>query len=50
MKLTIPRPAWWRAVIFASGDPWRAPGVSKLYGEGPKVFRFAGHYWLLKGP
>ncbi|MBN1418492.1 MAG: DUF4965 domain-containing protein [Planctomycetes bacterium] len=32
---------------------WKAvddPGVSKLYGEGPKVFRFAGRYWLIKDP
>jgi len=26
------------------------PGVSKLYGEGPKVFRFKGSYWLIKDP
>jgi len=26
------------------------PGVSKLYGEGPKTFRFKGHYWLIKDP
>jgi predicted GH43/DUF377 family glycosyl hydrolase len=26
------------------------PGVSKLYGEGPKSFRFKGHYWLIKDP
>jgi hypothetical protein len=26
------------------------PGVSKLYGEGPKAFRFKGHYWLIKDP
>ncbi len=32
---------------------WRPiddPGVSKLYGEGPKVFQFGGHYWLIKDP
>jgi len=32
---------------------WKAvedPGVSKLYGEGPKAFRFMGHYWLIKDP
>jgi hypothetical protein len=32
---------------------WRAvpdPGVSKLYGEGPKVFKFQDHYWMLKDP
>ena len=27
-----------------------APGVSKLYGEGPKVFRFQNRYWMLKDP
>jgi hypothetical protein len=26
------------------------PGISKLYGEGPKAFRFGGHYWLIKDP
>lgn len=26
------------------------PGVSKLYGEGPKAFRFKGYYWLIKDP
>jgi len=26
------------------------PGVSKLYGEGPKTFWFKGHYWLIKDP
>jgi len=26
------------------------PGVSKLYGEGPKVFRFQGSYWMIKDP
>ncbi len=26
------------------------PGVSKLYGEGPKTFQFNGHYWLIKDP
>lgn len=26
------------------------PGVSTLYGEGPKAFRFGGHYWLIKDP
>ena len=26
------------------------PGVSKLYGEGPKVFNFQGSYWLIKDP
>jgi hypothetical protein len=26
------------------------PGVSKLYGEGPKVFQFGGSYWLNKDP
>lgn len=32
---------------------WRPvadPGVSKLYGEGPKAFRFGGTYWLIKDP
>jgi sucrose-6-phosphate hydrolase SacC (GH32 family) len=26
------------------------PSVSKLYGEGPKVFQFQGSYWLIKDP
>ena len=26
------------------------PGVSKLYGEGPKAFRYKGFYWLIKDP
>jgi hypothetical protein len=26
------------------------PGISKLYGEGPKAFRFGGYYWLIKDP
>jgi len=26
------------------------PGVSKLYGEGPKAFHFQGAYWLIKDP
>ena len=26
------------------------PSVSKLYGEGPKVFQFKGSYWLIKDP
>ena len=26
------------------------PGISKLYGEGPKAFRFRDHYWLIKDP
>lgn len=26
------------------------PGVSKLYGEGPKAFWFQGSYWLIKDP
>jgi hypothetical protein len=30
--------------------PVKDPGVSKLYGEGPKVFRFKGSYWLIKDP
>ncbi len=30
--------------------PMQDPGVSKLYGEGPKVFRFQGSYWLIKDP
>lgn len=30
--------------------PIKDPGVSKLYGEGPKIFCFAGHYWLIKDP
>lgn len=31
-------------------SPVPDPGVSKLYGEGPKVFSFGGAYWLLKDP
>jgi predicted GH43/DUF377 family glycosyl hydrolase len=30
--------------------PVEDPGVSKLYGEGPKTFRFKGNYWLIKDP
>ncbi|MFA6126861.1 MAG: hypothetical protein WC699_06115 [Bacteroidales bacterium] len=30
--------------------PVNDPGVSKLYGEGPKAFYFKGHYWLIKDP
>ena len=30
--------------------PVADPGVSKLYGEGPKAFRFKGCYWLIKDP
>jgi len=30
--------------------PVEDPGVSKLYGEGPKAFFFKGHYWLIKDP
>ena len=30
--------------------PVKDPGVSKLYGEGPKAFRFQGAYWLIKDP
>jgi hypothetical protein len=26
------------------------PGVSKLYGEGPKTFRFRNYFWLIKDP
>ena len=38
-----------------SGDltrwaPVADPGVSVLYGEGPKAFRFGGRYWLIKDP
>jgi hypothetical protein len=31
-------------------NPVEDPGVSKLYGEGPKTFRFKGYYWLIKDP
>lgn len=31
-------------------QPVPDPGVSHLYGEGPKVFRFGDHYWLIKDP
>lgn len=30
--------------------PVTDPGVSKLYGEGPKAFHFQGSYWLIKDP
>lgn len=30
--------------------PVADPGISKLYGEGPKTFRFGGRYWLIKDP
>ncbi len=30
--------------------PVKDPGVSKLYGEGPKAFHFGGCYWLIKDP
>ena len=30
--------------------PIEDPGVSNLYGEGPKAFRFKSHYWLIKDP
>lgn len=30
--------------------PVKDPGVSKLYGEGPKAFQFKGSYWLIKDP
>jgi hypothetical protein len=33
-----------------SWKPVEDPGVSKLYGEGPKAFRFKGQYWLIKDP
>jgi hypothetical protein len=41
--------------VVASRDlrQWKPvpdPGVSKLYGEGPKVFRYQGHYWMIKDP
>ena len=26
------------------------PGISKLYGEGPKAFQFKESYWLIKDP
>jgi predicted GH43/DUF377 family glycosyl hydrolase len=26
------------------------PGVSALYGEGPKAFRYRGYWWLIKDP
>jgi hypothetical protein len=57
--------AWWmwfkdeqhdsetRVVESRDLREWKAvpdPGVSKLYGEGPKVFRFADRYWMLKDP
>ena len=41
--------------VVASRDlrQWKAiaaPGVSRLYGEGPKVFKFGDHFWMLKDP
>ncbi len=30
--------------------PVKDPGISKLYGEGPKAFRFRDSYWLIKDP
>lgn len=30
--------------------PVKDPGISKLYGEGPKAFHFGGTYWLIKDP
>lgn len=30
--------------------PVKDPGISKLYGEGPKAFQFQGSYWLIKDP
>ncbi len=41
------------AVESANLKDWKPvndPGISKLYGEGPKAFRFKGHYWLIKDP
>lgn len=35
---------------LANWTPVPDPGVSTLYGEGPKAFRFGGHYWLIKDP
>ncbi|MCU0781896.1 MAG: hypothetical protein MUF04_12445 [Akkermansiaceae bacterium] len=35
---------------LANWKPVADPGVSKLYGEAPKVFRFQGSYWMLKDP
>lgn len=31
-------------------NPVEDPGVSELYGEGPKTFWFRGYYWLIKDP
>lgn len=33
-----------------SWTPVSDPGVSKLYGEGPKVFSWGGSYWMIKDP
>lgn len=30
--------------------PVADPGISRLYGEGPKAFRFRDRYWLIKDP
>ncbi len=41
------------AVDSADLESWRPapdPGVSKLSGEAPKVFRFKGSHWMLKDP
>jgi hypothetical protein len=42
-----------RVVESRDLSQWKAvpaPGVSKLYGEGPKVFKYQDHYWMLKDP
>ena len=44
-----------RTLAMESSDlntwyPVDDPGVSKLYGEAPKAFRFKGHFWLIKDP
>ena len=42
-----------RAVESQDLREWKVaadPGVSKLYGEGPKVFKYKDHYWMIKDP
>src|SRR5512137_1628563 len=42
-----------RAVESRDLREWKPsadPGVSKRYGEGPKVFKYKDHYWMIKDP
>ena len=41
------------AVESSDLENWKTvedPSISKLYGEGPKTFRFKDRYWLIKDP